>query len=40
MRRSSIIIGKCLGGATTASLQGVVMLVFAGLVGCPTRRIC
>jgi ABC-2 type transport system permease protein len=34
-RRGSIIVGKCLGGATTSSLQGVVMLVFAGLVGVP-----
>ena len=25
VRRSSIVIGKCLGGATVASLQGVIL---------------
>jgi ABC-2 type transport system permease protein len=33
--RSSIIVGKCLGGATVASAQGVVVLALAGLVGVP-----
>ena len=33
--RSSIIIGKCLGGATIATSQGVVVLALAGLVGVP-----
>jgi ABC-2 type transport system permease protein len=33
--RSSIIIGKCLGGATVASSQGVIVLALAGLVGVP-----
>jgi ABC-2 type transport system permease protein len=33
--RSSIIIGKCLGGATVASSQGVILLALAGLVGVP-----
>src|SRR4051812_17929869 len=33
--RASIVIGKCLGGATTASLQGVLILLMAGLVGVP-----
>lgn len=32
VRRSSIVIGKCLGGATVASLQGVVLIVIAPLV--------
>src|SRR6185312_6218791 len=33
--RWSIVIGKCLGGATTASLQGLLILLMAGLVGVP-----
>src|ERR1041385_275602 len=33
--RASIVIGKCLGGATIATLQGVVMLILAGLAGVP-----
>jgi ABC-2 type transport system permease protein len=33
--RSAIVIGKCLGGATVATIQGGVMLVFAGAVGIP-----
>lgn len=33
--RSAIIIGKCLGGATTATLQSLVLLALAGLVGVP-----
>jgi ABC-2 type transport system permease protein len=33
--KAAIIIGKCLGGATTATLQSVVLLVLAGLVGVP-----
>jgi ABC-2 type transport system permease protein len=33
--RGSIVIGKCLGGATVACLQGILVLVFAGLVGVP-----
>jgi ABC-2 type transport system permease protein len=35
VRRSSIVIGKCLGGATVASSQGVIMIALAGLVGVP-----
>jgi ABC-2 type transport system permease protein len=35
VRRSSLVIGKCLGGATVASLQGVIVLCLAGLVGVP-----
>ncbi len=31
--RSSIVIGKCLGGATVACLQGVIMILLAPLVG-------
>jgi ABC-2 type transport system permease protein len=33
--RASIVIGKCLGGATIATLQGVVMLALGGLAGVP-----
>jgi ABC-2 type transport system permease protein len=35
VRRSSIVVGKCLGGATVASLQGVILLCLAGTVGVP-----
>jgi ABC-2 type transport system permease protein len=35
IRRSSIVIGKCLGGATVASLQGVILLSLCGTVGIP-----
>jgi ABC-2 type transport system permease protein len=33
--RWSIVVGKCLGGATTAALQGVIILALAGVVGVP-----
>jgi ABC-2 type transport system permease protein len=32
---AAILVGKCLGGATTATLQSVVLLVLAGVVGVP-----
>ncbi|HVV21880.1 MAG TPA: ABC transporter permease [Pseudonocardiaceae bacterium] len=35
VRRSSIIIGKCFGGASVAALQGVLVVAVAGLVGVP-----
>src|SRR5579862_3541856 len=35
VRRSSIIIGKCLGGATVASFQGVIGICLAGVVHVP-----
>jgi ABC-2 type transport system permease protein len=35
VRRSSIVIGKVLGGTTVASLQGVIVLALAGAVGVP-----
>ena len=35
VRRSSIVIGKCIGGATVASLQGVILICLAGLVHVP-----
>ena len=35
VRRSSIVLGKCLGGATVASLQGAIIIAIGGLVGIP-----
>ena len=35
VRRSSIVVGKCLGGATVASLQSVLLLALAGFVDVP-----
>jgi ABC-2 type transport system permease protein len=35
VRRSSIVIGKCFGGATIAALQGAIVLALAGLVDVP-----
>jgi ABC-2 type transport system permease protein len=33
--RGAIVVGKCLGGATVAGAQGVLVLVLAGLAGVP-----
>ncbi|MBV8385560.1 MAG: ABC transporter permease [Acidimicrobiia bacterium] len=35
VRRSALVVGKCLGGATVATFQGAVMLIFCGLVHVP-----
>src|SRR3954453_21914905 len=35
IRRSSIVLGKCFGGATVASLQGVILLCLAWAVHVP-----
>ncbi len=35
VKRSSIVIGKCFGGATVAAMQGVIVLAIAGLVDVP-----
>jgi ABC-2 type transport system permease protein len=35
IRRSSIVIGKCFGGATVAGFQGVIVICLAGLVSVP-----
>lgn len=35
VRRWSIVVGKCVGGATVATVQGIVLLCMAGLVGVP-----
>ncbi|QUQ63715.1 ABC transporter permease [Kutzneria sp. CA-103260] len=37
VRRSTLLIGKCLGGATVATCQGAVVLASAGLIGVPYR---
>jgi ABC-2 type transport system permease protein len=35
VRRGAIVLGKCLGGATVAGFQGVLVIALAGLVGVP-----
>ncbi|MBV9212455.1 MAG: ABC transporter permease, partial [Actinobacteria bacterium] len=35
IRRSSIVIGKCLGGATVAGLEGIILICLAGAVHVP-----
>lgn len=35
VRRSSIVVGKCLGGTTIAATQGVILLAVAGLAEVP-----
>jgi ABC-2 type transport system permease protein len=35
VRRSSIVLGKCLGGATVAGFQGLIVIAMAGLVHVP-----
>src|SRR4029078_11798668 len=35
IRRRSIVIGKCLGGATVAGFQGLIVIALAGLVHGP-----
>ncbi len=35
VRRSAIIVGKCLGGATVATIQGLIVVAIAGLVHVP-----
>jgi ABC-2 type transport system permease protein len=35
VRRSSLVIGKCLGGATVATFEGLIVMSIAGLVGVP-----
>jgi len=37
--RSAIVIGKCLGGATVSTFQGIVILCLAGLAGVPCNPI-
>lgn len=35
VRRGALVVGKCAGGATVATLQALIMLLLAGLVGVP-----
>jgi len=35
VHRWTLVLGKCLGGATVATIQGTIMLALAGLVGVP-----
>ena len=35
VRRGAIMVGKCAGGATVATMQGIIMLTLAGLVHVP-----
>jgi ABC-2 type transport system permease protein len=37
VRRGALVVGKCLGGATVATIQGAIMLLLAGLVHVPYR---
>jgi ABC-2 type transport system permease protein len=37
VRRSSIMLGKCLGGASVAGFQGLIVLAIAGLADVPYR---
>jgi ABC-2 type transport system permease protein len=37
VRRSSVVVGKCIGGATVAAIQGALMVAFAGLVHVPYK---
>jgi len=35
VNRSSLVVGKCLGGALVASVQGILMVAISGLAGVP-----
>ena len=37
VRRSSLVLGKCVGGATVATMQGGVLILLAGLVHVPYK---
>jgi ABC-2 type transport system permease protein len=39
VRRGAIVTGKCVGGATVATMQGLIVLAMAGLVGVPYNPI-
>ena len=39
IRRSSIVIGKCLGGASVAGVQGVIVICLAGVVHVPYNAV-
>lgn len=39
VQRWAIVLGKCLGGTTVATLQGVIFLALAGAVGVPYQPV-
>lgn len=39
VKRWSIVLGKCLGGTTVATIQGVIFLALAGAVGVPYQPV-
>jgi ABC-2 type transport system permease protein len=39
VRRWAIVVGKCLGGATVATFQGIIFLALAGVAGVPYNPI-
>jgi ABC-2 type transport system permease protein len=39
VRRSSIVLGKCLGGATVAGFQGLIVIAISPLVGVPYQAV-
>lgn len=39
VKRWAIVLGKCLGGTTVATLQGVIFLALAGAVGVPYQPV-
>ncbi len=39
VHRWTLVLGKCLGGASVATIQGAIMLALAGLVGVPYRPV-
>lgn len=39
VNRGAIVLGKCLGGATVATFQGIIVLILAGLAGVPYNPI-
>jgi ABC-2 type transport system permease protein len=39
VRRSSIVLGKCLGGATVAGFQGLIVVAISPLVGVPYQAV-
>jgi ABC-2 type transport system permease protein len=40
VRRSSLVLGKCLGGATVAAFEGLIVIASPASSASPTRRCC
>ena len=38
VNRGAIVLGKCLGGATVATFQGIIVLILAAWPTCPITR--